>query len=156
MVKLAFIFIVCLGVGRSAAADIYQCNGQWTNKPCDGAVENRIEEKAYVSEAPKPSGKGELSKDGDVPYADRLRAIRDLNKLNEQSTRQNKVGLSGVELRLAKDTCEKQPYTDCQRTVQELSAKLAQLKMQKEANELADNRNKIEAAKLELERRRTR
>jgi len=145
--KLFTFLAINLILLRSAFAEVYECDGKWTNRPCSGAVTKSLEEigsSAEVDEHIKLA-REKTSLLHDVRMK-ALRAREDFD-LRYEITPLEKFCLT------ASTTLE-----ECQKRIKEADAELDQkiasasslasqkrsLELQEEANRLQEERNRIE------------
>lgn len=132
--SLHFIFIsVCY-------ADLNNCNGTWTNKPCDGL--SRV-----------PEEKKENTSDPDKSKKESL--LHDLRMLSLESRRDYEIR---YDISLTERTCKYTDLVECdkaikaaQRDLQELKTKAQLIKTKKERNELIKESNLLKKERNEIE-----
>lgn len=108
----------------SAQAEIYQCDGKWTNRPCDGAVERTLPESALVNTSPEETSESENqaeepSKDDSPalePLAPRYSLVRRLKKFNRDFSLKHKISIPKEEVRAFEERCMKRetPFDRCE------------------------------------------
>ncbi len=112
---ILFYFIFATSFVPSLSAEIYQCDGKWTNRPCEGAIERTIHEKTSVDTSDEADGSdgAEPAKEAPVvedkkdlePLAPRYSVARRLKKLSKDLTQKYQIGLSKEELRAFEERC---------------------------------------------------
>jgi len=154
IVKLMSIGFGFLLLCQGAHAEIYECNGKWTNKPCDGQVSRSLEEIDRPERvAPSSSERLETSPE---PLAPRYSLIRKLKKLSKDYVGRGVPSLSDTEIDGFESLCldRSRPFVDCQSAFDEHATRLRNLELAREANDLAAERNVIEQQKADGYRRR--
>jgi hypothetical protein len=150
-IRILFL-ILCLC--QVASAEIYECNGKWTNKPCDGEIGRSLEE----IERPEPSvsTRPEIVGTPPEPLAPRYSLIRKLKKLRNEYTGRGMPSLSSTEIDGFESLCldRSRPFVDCQSAFDAHATRLRDLELAREANDLAAERNVIEQQKADGYRRR--
>jgi hypothetical protein len=141
-----------------AHADIYQCNGKWTNQPCEGEPQKVIKE--VVRE---PSMDRVLSLPTDVipdesssastalePLAPRTELVRKLRKQSDEYKRKGGVSLSNAQIDGFRRSCEDRtkPYSECLAAFNDQSGKLTSLNQKQEQIGIDQRRNEIEEDKV--------
>ncbi|MFM1847856.1 MAG: hypothetical protein RL417_1330 [Pseudomonadota bacterium] len=137
----------------AGAAQIYECSGRWTNKPCDGDVGRMIEE---VSRPEPPQQASPVpGSPAPEPLAPRYSLIRKMKKLNDEYITRGVPGMDDAELDGFEALCldPERPFVDCQNAYNEKSSRLLDLELAREANDLAAERNTIEQQKIDDRRR---
>jgi len=148
---LNLLVVLALGSTLVPAAhgQLYECDGRWTNKPCAGKVAREI---AATSRPEKPVEKS-TSAIGKAPepLAPRYSLIRKLKKLNDEYVERGIPSLNEAELDGFESLCldRSKPFVDCQSSFNEISNRLRELELTREANDLAAERNEIEQQKLD-------
>jgi hypothetical protein len=149
------IFCICLFCLFSlpAQAQVYNCDGRWTNKPCAGNIAGVIKEEPAVSKV--PSAAAELSEKKSILHELNMRAIDVKRKyalrydVGEVEKLCYQEGTSLVECRAVAAR-----MTDrIDRKVADLTLVEAQERanrLQEEANKLRQERNEIEANKPDV------
>lgn len=141
-------FVALLPTG--ALAEVYECDGKWTNKPCTGSISRSIEETG--SAAPADPAVKLVREKTSALHELRMRTVRLREEINLS------FDISGVE-----DFCLKEPSSleecrqkiaESQKTLDErsvaasaVSAQQRSIKLQEEANSIQRERNRIEAEK---------
>lgn len=148
------LLLPALLLSHAAAAEIYECDGKWTNKPCNGQIARSLEE---VSR-PEQSGSSTpaLAATPPEPLAPRYSLIRKLKKLRDEYLGRDVPSLSDTEIEGFESLCldRSRPLVDCQSTYNEYSSRLRDMELAQEANDLAAERNVIEQQKADGYRRR--
>jgi len=171
MLKIGLAFavsFVCLV--QVAQAEIYECDGKWTNQPCEsGKAQRTIHEvtRSYSPpEAPEvsaPAGddviEGAQSSAGSValePLAPRTDLIRKLRKQSDDYKRKGGVTLSSGQLEGFRRACEDRtkPFSDCLAAFNDQSQKLTALNQKQDQLQIDAQRNEIEADKVKAIRGR--
>ncbi|MCO6432179.1 MAG: hypothetical protein J5J00_15080 [Deltaproteobacteria bacterium] len=137
MMRLLLIAIFVIGLACSPVdAEIYNCEGKWTNKPCSGAIEESI------AEVTRPESQVELPpsdqpiiidatkpKPTEPPTLDltqRLELERRIKKSNDKAKQEGKKHLSRDEIekitRICRDTSK--PLKECQSVVNKSEKRL--------------------------------
>jgi len=144
--RALFIGAICLSPTETSA-QIYECDGRWTNKPCAGVVGRSMEEVA--NPAPPAVRVTPSSERAPEPLAPRYSLIRKLKKLNDEYTDRGVTGLNDSEIDGFESLCldRARPFLDCQSAFDEHSNRLRELELTREANDLAAERNEIEQQK---------
>jgi len=144
----AVLLPVLLLIGAmTAEAEIYKCDGQWTNKPCAGRVEEKLDE---VVRPGIPADPGATPTTPTEPLAPRYAIVRRLRKMNEEFRSRSGVTLSRAELELFEDRCTDRavPFAECQDAFNTHTARLKELSLQAEENDIAQEKNDIERSRL--------
>lgn len=129
--------ILALGAGAlfvvpSLHAEIYQCDGKWTNRPCEGAIERTMHESSgdevEIDPAEALQNNAEEKKEistGD-PLAPRYSISRKLKKLSKDLMQKYQIGLSKEELRAFEAQCIETGVTiaQCQSKYDEVAQRL--------------------------------
>lgn len=124
MTKVIPLLLASL-VTTSATAEIYKCNGQWTNRPCNGVVEKKFDE---ITET-KPSRTSTTvptEAAAPEPFAPRYEAIRKLKKESDTLIKAGKIGASRGEYEAVKKLCMERarPFAECKEAVSSTLAAL--------------------------------
>lgn len=112
----ASLMVSVLFIVPSLSAEIYQCDGKWTNRPCEGEIERTIHEKTSVvvedggsndaaetvSETAADDGKKDVALE---PLAPRYSISRRLKKLSKELTQKYQIGLTKDELHAFEERC---------------------------------------------------
>lgn len=107
----------------SAEAEIYQCDGKWTNLPCDGSIQKTLPESSSIKvddEQGDEKAPAEEAKEGDSavlePLAPRYSIVRKLKKTNRDFFLKHKITLTKDELHNFEVRCMKRetPLDECQ------------------------------------------
>lgn len=147
-------FLLALLICQTARADIYECNGKWTNKPCDGQASHSIAE--ITRPERRRASVPELVGTPPEPLAPRYSLIRKLKKLNQEYVDRGAPRLGDTEIEGFESLCldRTRPLVDCQSAFNEHATHLRDLELAQEANDLAAERNIIEQQKADGFRRR--
>ena len=109
----------------SVEAEIYQCDGKWTNLPCDGSIQKTLPESSSIKvddeeaegdeKAPAEEAK-ESSSSVLEPLAPRYSIVRKLKKTNRDFFLKHKITLTKDELHNFEVRCMKRetPLDECQ------------------------------------------
>jgi hypothetical protein len=120
------LLLVALAAATPASAEIYQCDGKWTNKPCGGTIERTMHEKVdpqaalpgleeMVAEQSPPQNVVPEAPNSE-PLAPRYSLARKLKKLNKDFTEDHGVSLTKEEVRAFEERCTRRetPFSQCQ------------------------------------------
>jgi len=143
-----------LTVIQRGEAQVYRCEGTWTNRPCSGAQEEKLPQ--ISRSAPASTVSNPTPDLPPEPLAPRLSLVRKLKKLNRDYLDRGSPGLNTTEIESFESFCleRTRPLVDCQTSFNEHSRRLLDLELAKDANELAAQRNDIEQQKADGYRRR--
>lgn len=118
----AFFCLVLLP--PSARAEIYQCDGKWTNLPCDGSISKTLPESISAQknddqeDAVEPPQEVSSSESGGTqePLAPRYSLVRRLRKTSRDFYLKHKISLTKDELNAFEERCMKRetPLDQCQ------------------------------------------
>jgi hypothetical protein len=160
-IRLLSLLVALMGAAGSNAAhaDIYQCDGKWTNRPCEGETQKTLKE---VSREPSartllPEVSAEPASDQNSsantalePLAPRTELVRKLRKQSDEYKRKGGVSLSSAQLDGFRRSCEdrSKPYSDCLAAFNEQSEKLTTLNQKQEQLGIDQKRNEIEEDKV--------
>lgn len=116
------ILLICILLfgSQSAFAEIYQCDGKWTNRPCDGAIERTLHEKSVIVDASEDSGEIPNTQKSKVvveePLAPRYALTRRLRKFSKEMSQKHNLSLTKEELIAFDEKCTKRetPLQQCQ------------------------------------------
>ena len=87
-----------------AAAQIFKCDGKWTNRPCSGEIEARIEETnrepqpAPNAEDPAPAPPLDQTAPALEPMSARYDLVRKFRRRNDDLRQKNRPALSPAEV----------------------------------------------------------
>lgn len=135
MNKLLFTLLLSPLLATNVYAELSNCNGVWTNEPCDGKASSKLEEKDFTPQDPQ---KRLQSKKQQI--------LHDLRMKELNAERAYKVD---VAIDAAETSCNNPATTleDCQEKVSELRDKIDQGILA--AKELSIKEKKLEAEKAE-------
>lgn len=144
------IFILLCGLIHPAFAEVFECEGKWTNKPCSGKVTRSIEEAG--SSTPVDEGTKLLRDKTGLLHEVRMKALSAKENFDIR-----------YELGAVENFCLKTASTldECDKKVKEADSELDKkisaastlasqkrnIELQEEANRLQQERNKIEQEK---------
>lgn len=135
----------------TAQAQIYNCSGRWTNKPCSGEVRRILEEQGNDTTEAHSSdpGKSEKSSLFHKLTMKAIKARREFNIESDLSDVESLCFTPQTTVSLCREEIDKQEQELDQRIAQEreLAAQQRVVELQQEANKLARERNEIEAKK---------
>ena len=136
---LVAISISLVGLSAPVFAQVYKCDGVWTNIPCDGTLSASssatpvptVSTSAVATATVAPSvaiAPAPASSVNEPPYIERLGLYRKLKKENEDYERSKKQPLSFSELDEARVLCQDADtsFAQCQDKVNELRKQLAE------------------------------
>lgn len=148
------LVLPALLLSQAAAAEIYECDGKWTNKPCNGHIVRSLEEVSRPERS--DSSAPDLVATPPEPLAPRYSLIRKLRKLSDEYLGRGVPSLSDTEIEGFESLCldRSRPLVDCQSAYNEYASRLRDLELAQEANDLAAERNVIEQQKADGYRRR--
>ena len=131
---ISLIASTLLFIVPSLHAEIYQCDGKWTNRPCDGAIERTMHESAgneiEMDPAEEHQKNAEEKKETQTsaadPLAPRYSISRKLKKLSKDLMQQHQIGLTKEELRAFESHCIEDGVTiaQCQAKYDEVAQRL--------------------------------
>lgn len=157
MPLVSIALVVASLCARTAAAELHECDGKWTNLPCNGAVERSLSDSTRISRMkpgvaksdsdPADAGAAETST---APLAPRSELARKLRRQSDEYKAKGGVALTSVELDTFRRYCEEKTRTvgECQQRFTEESQRLTELNQTKEKLSLDEERNQIESEKL--------
>ena len=141
-----------------AHADIYQCNGKWTNRPCEGETQKVIKEVTREPSVDRMlSAPAEITSEENAPansalepLAPRTELVRKLRKQSDDYKRKGGVSLSNAQIDGFRRSCEdrSKPYTECLAAFNDQSGKLTALNQKQEELGIDQKRNEIEEDKV--------
>jgi len=143
----AFLLPITLLPVSLAHAEIYECEGKWTNKPCNGSVTKSIEETGSA-----------------VPADENVKAIREktslLHDLRMKQIQAREVFGIRFDLTAVENFCLKSPSSveECARRIDSVGAQLEKqmtaadaLASQRRANELQEEHNRLQEEQNRIE-----
>jgi len=137
MVRSAALLVTLLLGASSVSAQIYNCDGRWTNRPCKGVVERALEEVKPSEEVKGNEPKRERStspQHSSEPFAPRYDALRQLKKTSDNLTKSGKIGASRGEYETVRKLCMDREKTNAQ-CKEAVTATLASLEKKNEPQE---------------------
>lgn len=137
ILRIYFAFLA-FAIPSGASAEIFLCDGKWTNSPCAGSVEHQIKEIKAPSEP--PSTNQEIPSAGiqpaykEEPLADRYALARKLRKINDSFRSKGDVFYTQSEVKGYSDMWldRNKPYSECVKEFTSLTDKLIQLNNERE------------------------
>ncbi|HQH26721.1 MAG TPA: hypothetical protein PLP17_04930 [Oligoflexia bacterium] len=135
---LSLIFILCFSA--PASAQIFECDGRWTNRPCSGKVEGMVEEVKPEQAPVEDSG-----------LSEKKALYHDLNMKTIEAKRRYNLRF---DLAAVQQLCFQQQSTldECRKEIQamedRIDAKIG-LASQERANELQNEANRLQQEKNE-------
>jgi hypothetical protein len=140
-VRIAAYVALLMGsvvITHPSAAQVYRCNGVWTNVPCEGVnvATSSVAPSASVTTSVTPAASAPATVVSptstkvvnEPPYVERLSLYRKLKKDNEDYARDKKKTLTFAEIDEARVLCQDADtsYAQCQDKVDELRKQLAE------------------------------
>ncbi len=133
---LSFCSIVFIFSAVPCLADLYNCKGTWTNKPCDGS--NKIPEKKET-----PDNKDKSKKES---------ILHDLRMLVIKAKREHDIRYN---IEVIEDLCKNSNLEDCDKSVKtaqkELQTQVTDADEAKERNALIREANKLKKERNRIE-----
>lgn len=114
----------------SLAAEIRNCNGKWTDQPCEAAGSSESDDAAWLKRGAVSKYTGSrpaaAAATPSEPLAPRLELIRKLKRENKDSQKKGGAWLSSSEIDAFSDECEdlSKPYAQCKVRYDELLSKV--------------------------------
>jgi hypothetical protein len=119
-----YLFAVLFTVSH-AFSEIYECDGKWTNRPCDGAIERTMPERSQpdIDQADidqesqvKANEANNQAIKVEEPLAPRYALTRRLRKYSKEMTQKHNLSLTKEEMKSFEDRCHKRetPLAKCQ------------------------------------------
>jgi hypothetical protein len=119
-----------------ALAEIYKCDGKWTNQPCSGNVESTLDEvtRSEPAAADEAPAEAEDSSHPAEPLAPRYDALRKLRKLSDEYKRQKLTYISPKDFEAVKKICmdRARPFKECEGAVNQAKDRVVQANTPKE------------------------
>lgn len=147
ILRFLFVSTICFFLIFVSAvwADVYQCDGKWTNKPCDGQVAKKLVETEQGLETVDPA-RGEKRSLLHELTMKALKARDDYQIRTDLASAQNTCTKPGISLEQCQTTAQKidKDLDEKIDRAAKLANKKKQLELQQEANRLQAERNKIE------------
>lgn len=130
--SVALLITLSLGA-TSVSAEIYNCDGKWTNRPCKGVIERSLEEVEPETRGDKPKSDASTQQSSE-PFAPRYEALRKLKKTSDTLTKSGKIGASRGEYETVRKLCMDREKTNAQ-CKEAVTATLAALEKKNEPQE---------------------
>lgn len=123
-------------------AEVHNCNGSWTNKPCEGEITESFEEYKGSNDVRKNISEVPMV-ETDVPLAQRNRTVEEVRRMNSDYKRKFGIDLASSSLEFIKITCRNRtiPFDQCKEQRDKLVAEL-------ESKRAAQEHTQIEQEKL--------